>query len=250
MSLSNRSRFGGLERLDAFLDRAGGHHAIDEHCTRLSDTMNAVHGLRLHRGVPPGIEQKNVVRRVQRDAGARGFERHEHGGGSVGILEALHGLEAVERHAGEFVAGEVGEGVREGVAHAVEQHHELREDDDLVPVGDDFGEAFDEERDFARVGQTRVLDPRQHVGVAADLAQSRKQGEQAEGFFSNGRAHVVAEALQALGTNAGVFGALHFGERGDKLHLDLGREFLRDFVLGAAEDEGASWVRRRCMVAA
>ena len=67
-------------------------------------------------------------------------------------MEGLHGVEAVARHAGDFVDGESGVGLREGGAHAGEEHHELGEDYHFVAAGDDFSEGVEELGDFAGVG--------------------------------------------------------------------------------------------------
>ncbi|CAM3076351.1 hypothetical protein RAHE111665_14065 [Rariglobus hedericola] len=198
--------------------------------------MNAIDSLRLDRGIPPRVEQENVIRGVQRDAGAGGLKRDEHHRGTLGALERLHGLEAVQSHASELVTRQVRETLRKSGAHAVEQHHELRKDDDLVTAADDLGEFLDEQRNLAGVGQRRVQ-PRQHVGIAAHLAQACEQREEAKGLLTHGRTDVVTEAVETLGANARVFGALHIGERAQQVDLDLLWKLGGDGVFGAAQDE-------------
>ena len=83
----------------------------------------------------------------------------------------------------------------------------------------------------------RRLQPGQQIGVAAGLPQAREQREEPEGPLAHGRADVVAQAHQAFAADAPVFGPLQVGERAEQIHLDLGRQLLRDLVLGAAQDE-------------
>ena len=122
------------------------------------------------------------------------------------------------------------------VAHAVEEHDELREDHGLVAAAHDLGELLDEQVELAALRDGR-LEPRQEVGVAAGLPQAREQREEAERLLAHGGADVVAEAHEALAADARIFGALQVGERAEQLHLDLGRQLLRDLVLRAAQDE-------------
>ena len=51
-----------LKRLDALFNGPSGNHAVNEHRIRLTNPMHAVDGLILHRGIPPRIEQENIVR--------------------------------------------------------------------------------------------------------------------------------------------------------------------------------------------
>ena len=198
--------------------------------------MHAVHRLRLDRRVPPRIEQENVIRRMQRDARARCLQAHEHDRRAQSPLERLHRFLPVQRHAGQLEARQVGETRGQRLAHPVEQHDELREDDGLVTAPDDLGQLFHQQVELAAFGDGRV-EPRQQIGVAASLAQARQQGEEAEGPFAHGRADVVAKARQALTADARVFRALQVGQRAEQVHLNLGRQFLGDLVLRAAEDK-------------
>ena len=66
---------GFFQGLDAFFYRASRHHAVDEDGFGLADAVDSVDGLRFDSGVPPGVEEENVVGGVEGDAGAAGFER-------------------------------------------------------------------------------------------------------------------------------------------------------------------------------
>src|SRR5882757_649201 len=59
-----------LERQDAFLDGAQRDQAIDEHRAFLADAVGAIGGLRLDGGVPPGVDQEDVVGGGQVEAAA------------------------------------------------------------------------------------------------------------------------------------------------------------------------------------
>ena len=138
--------------------------------------------------------------------------------------------------------GRSGKLLRQRLAHPVEQHHELRKDHDLVPAAHDLGEFLHQQVELAALRDGR-LEPGQHVGVAAGLAQAREQGEEAEGLLAHGGADVVAEAGEALAADARVLGALHVRERAEQVHLDLRRQLLRHLVLGAAQDERRELLR-------
>ena len=199
--------------------------------------MDPVDGLGLHGGVPPGVQEEDVVGRMEGDPGPGRLERHEHDRGALGLLEGLHGLHAIERHARQFVAGKIRELLREGRADPVEKHHELGEDDNLVAAADHLGQFLQEQVELARVAEGRV-EPRQHVRVAAGLPQAGEQREEPEGLLAHRGPDVVPEALQALRADPGVFGALDVGQGADEVHLHLGRQFLGDLGLRATEDEG------------
>ena len=226
----------GLQRLDAFLDGAGRDHAVDEDRVRLADAVHPVDRLVLHRGVPPRVEQEHIIGGMQRDARAGGLQAHQHGRRPRRRLEILHRLLPVHGHAGDLIARQLRVMLDQRRAHPVEQRHELREDDHLVPAGHDLLEFLHEQLQLAAVRQRRVH-PREQVGVAAYLPQPGEQREETEGFFAQRQPDVLPEARQALGADAGVFGALHVGERAEQVHLDLGRQFRRHLVLGAAQDE-------------
>src|SRR5689334_21350181 len=54
---------GLLELQDFFLDRIARDQAIGEDATRLTDAVGAVDRLRFDGGVPPGVEEEDVVGR-------------------------------------------------------------------------------------------------------------------------------------------------------------------------------------------
>ena len=58
-------------------DGVAGDEAIRKDFAGLADAMDAVDGLRFDCGVPPWIEEKNVVRGGEIEAEAAGFQRDE-----------------------------------------------------------------------------------------------------------------------------------------------------------------------------
>jgi hypothetical protein len=59
-----------FEMLDAFFDRALRDHAIYEDAPILPDTVHTVDGLIFDCGIPPRVEQEDIVRRMQCNASA------------------------------------------------------------------------------------------------------------------------------------------------------------------------------------
>ena len=198
--------------------------------------MHAVHGLRLDGGIPPWVQQKNIIRRVQRDAGPRRLQRNQHRRRPGRGLELLHRFRAIDRHARQLVARQIGELGRERRPHALEQHHELGENHDLVPAAHDLRELFHQQVDLSGIAQRR-LHPRQHVGIAARLPQARQQREKAKRLFPHRRPDVVPEPVQTLRTDSGVFRPLHVGERADQIDLHFLRQLFCDFIFRAAQNE-------------
>ncbi len=170
---SARSRLLLLELEDLLLDRVAADQAVGEDVLRLADAVRAVDGLGLDGGVPPGVEQEDVLggRQVQAEAAGLQADQEERAVGVV--LEPLDPLGAVAGPAVEVFVGEP-LGV-EPVADDRQEAGELREDQDLVPLLDDLGQLRQEHvelgaglADAARVDQ---------AGVAGRLAQPQQRLE-------------------------------------------------------------------------
>ena len=69
--------FGLLELQDFFLDGAFGDEAVGEDVADLADAVGAVDGLGFDGGVPPGVEEEDVVGAGEVEAEAAGFEGDE-----------------------------------------------------------------------------------------------------------------------------------------------------------------------------
>jgi len=97
-----------LEALDVGLDGLAGDEPVDKHRLLLPNPVDPVNGLLFGGGVPPGIEEEDVVGGVQGDPGAASLEGGEEDGGAAVFLERAHGGLAVAGGTGEPVQVEVG----------------------------------------------------------------------------------------------------------------------------------------------
>jgi hypothetical protein len=70
-----------LQREDALLDGVLRDEAVDDHRLVLADAVGAVGGLIFDGGVPPRVEQEDVVGGGEVEAGAAGLERESITGG-------------------------------------------------------------------------------------------------------------------------------------------------------------------------
>ena len=83
--------FGLLELQDFFLDGIAGDEAVGEDVADLADAVGAVDGLGFDGGVPPGVEEEDVVGAGEVEAQAAGFERDEEEARGGVVLELLDG---------------------------------------------------------------------------------------------------------------------------------------------------------------
>ena len=75
-----------LQGADFFLDGVPGDQAVGHHLVLLANAVGAVDGLRLHRRVPPRVEEHDVARGGEVEARARGLElKQENRNGRVGL---------------------------------------------------------------------------------------------------------------------------------------------------------------------
>ena len=142
MMASARSRLRLLELEDLLLDGVPGDQAVGEDGAGLADAVGAVDGLGLDGGVPPGVEQEDVVGGGQVEAEAAGLEADQEEL-AVGIgLEALDPRLAVARLAVEVLVGDAL--ARRAARARREEAGELREDQRLVALLEDLGELREE----------------------------------------------------------------------------------------------------------
>jgi hypothetical protein len=128
-----------LLELEHFLfDGVLGNQPIGEHLARLADAMRAIDRLRFDRRVPPRIEQEDVLGGGEVEAEAARLEADQEQLAVRIGLEAVDARVTVARPAVEVLVGEA-EAI-ERSAHAIEQLHELREDDCLVTLLEHFAE--------------------------------------------------------------------------------------------------------------
>ncbi len=225
-----------LEAEDFFFDGVLGDDAAGVDGFVLADAVGAVDGLGFDGGVPPGVEEVDVVGGGEVEAEAAGFEGdEEEGAGGVG-LEMLDALLAVAGFAIEIFVDDAF-GV-EGGADDGEHAGELGEDQGFVAFVDDFFEAGDQQVEFgAGFGEARAVD---EAGVQGGLAEAEEGFEDLD--FGTGEALAV-DLLQQFLAIAGAEVVVELALRGFELAVEgllvFGREIGGDLFLGAAEDEGA-----------
>ena len=86
-----------VEVEDLLLDRLPPDQPIDGHPVDLSDAVRAVGGLVLDGGVPPRVEQEDVIGGREVEPGASGLQRDQQHRRAVLGLEATHHAPAVPR---------------------------------------------------------------------------------------------------------------------------------------------------------
>ena len=141
-----------MESADFFLHRVSRDQAVGHHLVFLADAVRAVDGLRFDGGIPPRVEEDDVARGGQVQAGAGGFEREqENGDRRVGLEFIDEGL-AVFRLAGEEEVRDAAGG--EFDADEFQHRDELGEDQNFVPLGHEGFEGV-EERFELRAGERK-----------------------------------------------------------------------------------------------
>ena len=131
-----------LEGADLFLDGVAGDQAVGDHLALLTYAVGAVDRLGFDRGIPPRIEEDDVARGGEIQAGAGGFEREEENGDRGVGLKFIHERLAVFGLAGEEQVRDAAGG--EFGADEFEHRDELRENEDLVAFGDEGFEGVEE----------------------------------------------------------------------------------------------------------
>ena len=150
-----------LELQDFFLDGAFGDQAVGEDVAGLADAVGAVDGLGFDGGVPPGVEQEDVVGAGEVEAEAAGLEADQEEPGVGIVLELLDGRFAVAGFAVEIGVADGVPAVVEAFADDGQEAGELGEDQGLVAFVEDFVELRRRGcRVWRRASPTRVLSMR------------------------------------------------------------------------------------------
>ena len=130
---------GLLQLQHLFFDGVAGNQSVSEDAALLVDAMGAIDGLSFGGRIPPGVENEDVVGSGQIEAHAAGLQADQK------KLHVWHGLKTLNR--GGAVARPAVEifvrnphGV-EPLAQQIEQAGELREDQRLVALSEDFLES-------------------------------------------------------------------------------------------------------------
>src|SRR5690606_7074684 len=128
---------------DALFDGALDDEPIGGDGAGLADAVAAVDGLGFDGGVPPRVEEEDIARGGEVEAGAAGFEadqKHR----SVGVVaEAGNAFGAVLGAAVEADPADLA--LSQSWLDQRQQRSELRKDEDLVPFGGELVEAFDQQ---------------------------------------------------------------------------------------------------------
>jgi hypothetical protein len=163
-----------VEGEDALFDGVGGDEAVDGDGAVLADAVCAVGGLLFDGGVPPGVEEDDVVGGGEVEAEAAGLEGDE----EEVALAALEGVDEAFAFGGGGGAVEVevweGGGV-EGAADDGEEVGELGEYEGAVSVFAEVGEEVEEGVELGGGGLR--LGAEDEGWVAAVAAESGELGE-------------------------------------------------------------------------
>src|SRR3954470_2114038 len=127
-----------LELENLLLDRPLRHESSGDHVALLANPVRAVDRLRLHRGIPPGVEQKDVVGRGEVEAVATCSEADQKELAVRILLKFFDNRLSVARVPVEI---SVANRVRvETLAQECEEARELWEHERLVPLARGLGE--------------------------------------------------------------------------------------------------------------
>ena len=137
-----------LQLGDFFFDRVAADEAVGEDVARLAHAVGAVDGLGFDGRVPPGVEQEDVVGGRQVEAQAARFEADQEDAALRVGLEAVDPLLAVARLAVEVFVDDAA--AVEVLFHDRQHARELREDERLVPFGDQLLEVRQQDVELGR----------------------------------------------------------------------------------------------------
>jgi len=198
--------------------------AVDHHGTSLADAVRAIGRLILDGRVPPRVEQENVIGGGEVEPGPAGLERDQHHRRAGVVLEAAHHPSAVPGRAVE--PDEIDAGLLQLRLCEIEERGPLREDQRLVPLGDDAVQRLHQQLELGR-GRGRLT--RNQTRVTGGLSQAQQRFE--------GREHAAAglESFDDLVQRGHPYGVVHLALAPFKLaaqhHLGTRRQFRRDLLL-------------------
>src|SRR5262249_9191353 len=137
------------------------------------DPVGAVDRLRLHRRVPPGVEEEHVLRGGEVETEAAGPEAHEKQEAVRIALKALDARPAISRPPVQVLVARAG--AVELRPHDVEQTRELREHQRLVSLLADLSQPGQERVELG--GGFIPASPVQKPGVASRLTEPQERFE-------------------------------------------------------------------------
>ena len=131
-----------LEGANFFLHSIARDQAVGDDLVFLADPVRAVDRLRFHRGVPPRVEEHDIARGGEIEAGTGGFQREQENGNRGIGLKLVHEVLAVFRLARKHEMRDPAGG--ELHSDKLEHRDELRENQNLVPLGDERFEGVEQ----------------------------------------------------------------------------------------------------------
>ncbi len=165
-----------MEGENLLLHRVAGDQTVGEHAAGLADTVGAVHGLRLHGGVPPGVEDVDVVGRGEVEALAAGLEAHEEQPAVRVLLEADDASLPVGRASVEVFVDRLL--LVEPAAEDCQETGELAEDEHLVPLVEHLVELFQQRIELGtRLVHAGVIDQSLMAGGLPQPQQRLEHGD-------------------------------------------------------------------------
>jgi hypothetical protein len=91
--------FAGVQRENAFLDGVLRDQAMNGDGAILTDTMGPICGLLLDRGIPPRIQEEDMIRGGEVETRTTSSQREQHDRRAIVALEAFHDGAAITRGA-------------------------------------------------------------------------------------------------------------------------------------------------------
>jgi hypothetical protein len=234
MAVTARAALALLEFEDAVLDGVLGDEAVDEHGAVLADAVGAVGGLIFDGGVPPGVEQEDVVGGGEVEAGAAGLEERSMTGGPSSAWKRA--TTPARSTGGAVEADEGGDlGGGEGGLDAIEEGGPLREHEGaLWPLGVTS-------RIARRTGRACSRRSRVWPGTRARCRRPGAGGAGFEGLEGVGAGGEQGDEVGAGGqAQAVVDGALLGGRAGSGGRARCAAAARGDLALAAAEQERAN----------
>jgi len=229
-----------LQGGDFFLDGIPADEAVSEDVAILSDAVSAIDGLCLDGGIPPGIEDEDVIGGGEVQPESARLEADEEDAAIRVGLKAVDVFFSFSGLAIEVLVDDTA--IFEMLADDGEHAGELGEDEGLVSLGEEFLEMEEEDVELgAGFLFVRLV---QETGMAAGLSQSEECFEDVD--FRFGQTVAFDDAEKRLAVMIPEFGielGLFFAHAAEDGLLDFFGEFVCDLDFRASEDEGPEGFR-------
>jgi hypothetical protein len=138
----------GLERQDPLLDRVAGNQSVNQDRILLADPVGSVGGLVLYGGVPPRIEDVDVVCRGQIETDPSCLERQKENAWTICPLKISNHPFSINGSAIDTPVGH--SSLSKGGLHEIEERGPLREDEGAMSLLNRSLQRFEEEPNLTR----------------------------------------------------------------------------------------------------